>query len=586
MRALLLIVAAAAAFIAPPAVANSDELARALTDYDALAREADPVAAGREGDADALRLWPDVTPVGVSARAKAYARLRRQVLRVRPQQLSASEKIDHALLTNRLAMLIEAEPFGEERIPFISGDGFYTVADYAAFANTITNEAQAEAWIARLSALPAYLAANVDNMRRGLTAGFTQPRLTTTNAIASVRAQLQQPVDRSSLLLPLTKLPPSISEQRQRELRAQAAKIVQDEVKPAQRAVLQFFEAEYLPRTRSSFGISAVPGGADYYAHLIRRHTTTSSSAAEIHRLGLQEVSRVRRNMAEVMQEVGFKGSLPEFLSELRRNPRFYATSVEAYTASAAEIAKRIDAEVPHFIGRLPRLPFGLKRVPPEVANTSSGYWQGDPKAGLPGNVMIHGEKVLKFPLFQLPAWVLHEGVPGHHTQIALAQEQEGVSSFRRKEDITAFVEGWALYAEHLGEEMGIYRTPYERFGRLSYEAWRAARLVIDTGLHSEGWPRQRAVEYLKSNTALSQLEVDNEIDRYIGWPGQALAYKIGELRIRAARARAEAALGSRFDVRAFHDAVLSNGPVTLSMLEANLADWTREQQAAVDGRP
>lgn len=587
MRALLLnVAAAAAAFIASPALANSDELARAITEYEALARTADPVAAGREGDAKALRLWPDVTPLGISARAKAYARLRQQVLRVRPQQLSASEKIDHALLTNRLAMLIEAEPFGEERIPFISGDGFYTVADYAAFANTITNDAQAEAWIARLSALPAYLAANVDNMRRGLTAGFTQPRLTTTNAIESVRAQLQQPVDRSSLLLPLAKLPPSISERRQRELRAQAAKIVQDEVKPAQRAVLQFFEAEYLPRTRSSFGISAVPGGADYYAHLIRRNTTTPLSAAEIHRLGLQEVSRIRGDMAEVMQEVGFKGSLPEFLAELRRNPRFYATSVEAYTTNAAEIAKRIDAEVPRFIGRLPRLTFGLKRVPPEVANTSSGYWQGDPKVGLPGNVMIHGEKVLKFPLFQLPAWVLHEGVPGHHTQIALAQEQEGVSTFRRKEDITAFVEGWALYAERLGEEMGIYLTPYERFGRLSYEAWRASRLVIDTGLHSKGWSRQRAVEYLKSNTALSQLEVDNEIDRYIGWPGQALAYKIGELRIRAARARAEAALGSQFDVRAFHDAVLANGPVTLSMLEASLADWTREQQAVVDGRP
>jgi uncharacterized protein (DUF885 family) len=586
MRALFLIVAVAAAFISSPALSTSAELSRALAEYEALARKADPVAAGREGDAEALRLWPEVTPSAVSARADAYARIHQQVLRIRSEQLSASEQIDHALLTNRLAMLLEAAAFGEERIPFISGDGFYTVADYAAFGTTVTNEAQAEAWIARLSALPAFLAANVENMRRGLETGFTQPRLTTLNAIASVRAQLQQPLDRSSLLLPLTKLPPTISERRKSELRAKAAKILQDEIQPAQRGVLKFLESEYLPRTRTSFGISSVPAGRDYYAHLIRRNTTTTLSPEEIHRLGLEEVSRIRREMAAVMQEVGFKGSLADFLSELRSDPRFYATSVEAYTKNAAEIAKRIDAEVPRFIGRLPRLTFGLKRVPPEVANTSSGYWQGDPKAGLPGSVMIHGDKVLKFPLFQLPAWVLHEGVPGHHTQIALAQEQEGVSTFRRQEDITAFVEGWALYAERLGEEMGIYLTPYERFGRLSYEAWRASRLVIDTGLHSEGWSRQRAVEYLKSNTALSQLEVDNEIDRYIAWPGQALAYKIGELRIRAARARAEAALGSRFDIRAFHDAVLENGPVTLSMLEARLADWTREQQAAAARRP
>jgi uncharacterized protein (DUF885 family) len=579
MRAFLLMAAVAGALIAAPVHAKNDELARAITEYETLARKADPVAAGRDGDAAALRLWPDVSPMILAARAKAYEALRQQVLQISSDRLSASERIDHALLSNRLAMLVEAAPFGEERVPFISGDGFYTVADYAAFATTISDEAQAEAWVARLSALPTYLAANVANMRRGLAAGFTQPRLTTANAVKSVRAQLEQPTERSSLLLPLAKLPPSISEQRQRELRAQAATIVEREIKPAQRAVLQFLETEYLPRTRSNVGIGAVPGGAEYYAHLIRRNTTTTLTADGIHQLGLQELARIRGEMAGVMQEVGFKGSLPEFLAELRSDPRFYATSVDAYIDRAAEIAKRIDAEVPRVIGKLPRLTFGLKRVPPEVANTSSGYWQGDPKAGLPGSVMIHNERVLKFPLFQLPAWVLHEGVPGHHTQIALAQELDGVSAFRRNEDITAFTEGWALYAERLGVEMGIYLTPYERFGRLSYEAWRASRLVIDTGLHSQGWSRQRAVDYLKSNTALSQLEVDNEIDRYIGWPGQALAYKIGELRIRAARAKAEAALGPKFDVRAFHDAVLANGPVTLLVLESRLAEWTREQQ-------
>jgi uncharacterized protein (DUF885 family) len=579
MRRSLFVIAAGLA-LASPGVANNMQLARALSHYEVLARTADPVAAGREGDRRALRLWPDLTPAAIASREQGYARLQAQLLRIDPATLSPSEMIDHALLANRLALPVAGGRFDEERIPFISGDGFYTVADYAAFGTSVASEEEAEAWLARLRALPAYFATNVDHMRRGLASGFTQPRLTTLNAIASIRAQIEQPAAKSSLLLPLAKLPASIPQWRQQQLRAEAAMLVQSQVKPAQRAALRFLETEYLPRTRTTVGISAVPGGGDYYAHLIRRHTTTELAPEEIHRLGLEEVGRIRSQMGAIMAEVGFKGTLPEFLAQLRSDPRFYATSVEAYTERAAEIAKRVDAQVPRFIGRLPRLTFGLMRVPPEVANTSSGYWQGDPKAGLPGNIMIHGEKVLKFPLFQLPAWVLHEGVPGHHTQIALAQEQEDVSSFRRREDITAFVEGWALYAERLGEEMGIYLTPYERFGRLSYEAWRASRLVIDTGLHSQGWPRARAVAYLKENTALSQLEIDNEIDRYIGWPGQALAYKIGELRIRAARAKAEAALGSRFDLRAFHDAVLANGPVTLAMMEAQIADWALAQQA------
>jgi len=579
MRQFLVRFALAVAALAAPAAAQPQDFAAILRDYEAIEVEADPIAAGRRGDAAALRRWTDVRPEAIAERRRRLEVLRRRLERIDPASLSGGAALDRALLAYRLRDETDAAPFEEERIPFISGDGFFTAADYTAINTTIRDEAEAEAWLARLAALPAFLDANIANMRGGLGAGFTQPRLTAERAAASIRSQLDQPVEGSGLLAPLRTLPASIAAARQEALRAEGLRIVRERVRPAQQRVLAFFEQDYLPRTRTSTGISAVPRGRAYYDVLIRRHTTLGLSADEIHRLGLEEVARIRSEMETTMRAADFSGTLPEFLAFLRTDRQFYAASVEAYTEVAAEIAKRIDMEVPRLIGRLPRLTFGLRRLPPEVANTSSGYWAGNPETGQSASILIHNERVLRFPLFQLAAWVAHEGVPGHHTQIALAQEMEGVSAFRREIGITAFSEGWGLYAERLAEEMGIYRTPYERFGRLSYEAWRASRLVVDTGLHAFGWPRERAVAFLRDNTALSDLEIDNEIDRYIAWPGQALAYKLGEITIRRLRARAEAALGARFDVRAFHDAVLANGPVTLDMLDAQIDAWTEAQR-------
>jgi uncharacterized protein (DUF885 family) len=567
--------------LSSPVVAQPRAFEAVLRDYEALAREVDPVAAGRRGDEKALRLWPDVRPSTSKQRHERRLEMQRRLKAIEPRSLSGASALDRDLLENRLAIEVESFAFGEERIPFISGDGFFTVPDYAAFGTVVEDESDAEAWIARLDALPDYFAANLANMRQGLKTGFTQPRQTAESAVASIRSQLMQPATQSSLLLPLKTLPAAIPKDRQEALRATALRLIEQKVRPAQQAALEFFEREYLPKTRTSVGIKEVPAGRDYYSHLIRRHTTTGLSSDQVHQLGLEEVARIRTEMDSVMREAGFRGTMPEFLQYLRTEPKFYATSIDAYTEVAAEIAKRVDAEIPRFIGKLSRLTFGIKRLPPEVANTSSGYWQGNPETGLSGSILIHGEKVLKFPLFQLPAWVVHEGVPGHHTQIALAQELQGVSEFRRGEDITAFVEGWALYTERLAIEMGIYRDAYEKFGRLSYEAWRASRLVIDTGIHARGWSRDQAIAYLKENTALSDLEVRGEIDRYIAWPGQALAYKIGELTIRRLRARAEATLGPRFDIRSFHDAILANGPVTLDMLDRQMTVWSKSQVAS-----
>lgn len=581
MRMLALVGATLLVLAGPAGAQGSDSFAAVLRDYEAVARSADPVGAGRRGDLEAAKRWPDVSPAAVAARDAQFLALKKRLDALPPASADAADAIDRGLLANRLTMAVEASAFDEERIPFISGDGFFTAADYVAFGTRIGSLQEAEAWLARLEALPAFYEANIANMRRGLKDGFVQPQLTTRRAIDSVRSQLEQPASESALLAPFRQLPASIPADQQVALRQRAETVFTQKVRPAQQKVLDFFEDEYLPNTRASVGALELPKGAEYYRHLVRRNTTTLLSPDEVHALGLQEIARIQSEMDAAMKEAGFKGNLPEFLAYLRKEPRFYATSVEGYTEHAAEIAKRIDVAVPLTIGKLPRLTFGLKRLPPEVKNTSSGYWPGDPEAGIAGNIIIHGEKVLKFPLFQLAAWVLHEGVPGHHLQIALAQELEGVSDFRRGEDITAFVEGWALYCERLGIEMGIYRDAYEQFGRLSYEAWRASRLVIDTGLHAKGWSRDQAGAYLSANTALSQLEIDQEIDRYIAWPGQALAYKMGELTIRRLRAEAEAALGPSFDVRAFHDAILANGPVTLAMLEAQMGRWIAARRSA-----
>ncbi|WP_166430609.1 DUF885 domain-containing protein [Polymorphobacter arshaanensis] len=557
-----------------PMMARADDMASIVRDYAAFAATVDPVRAGEMGDAAARTRWPDVTPTAIAAQTAQLQGFAKRLDVQASATLSADDALNRALLEDRIATELAGRRFDEPRTPFITGDGFYTVADYAAFNTRIDTAADARAWMTRLSALPDFYAANVANMRRGIATGFTQTRIATESAISTLRAQLAAPASASSLMVPFRTLPASMPKAEAEALRAEALAIVETRVRPAQRATLAFLETDYLPHARPGLGAATLPDGKAYYAWLVRHHTTTAMSPAEIHTLGLSEIARIRGEMATEMAAAGFKGTLPEFLTLLRTDPQFYATSVDGYVAHAAEIAKRVDLAVPGVIGRLPRLTFGFRILPPEVGDSSNGYLAGNPALGIAGGVMIHGTKVLKFPLFQLPSWVMHEGVPGHHTQIALAQELEGLPAFRRADDLTAYVEGWALYTEWLGVEMGIYRTPYERFGRLSYEAWRAARLVIDTGIHDQGWSRQQAIDFLTANTALSAGEISGEVDRYIGWPGQALAYKVGELTIRRLRTRAETALGPKFDVRRFHDAVLDSGPMPLAVLDQQLASW------------
>ncbi|HEY9234230.1 MAG TPA: DUF885 family protein, partial [Phenylobacterium sp.] len=347
-------------------------------------------------------------------------------------------------------------------------------------------------------------------------------------------------------------------------------------VRPAQVRFVTFLETEYLPEARKSLAARSLPGGDDYYPWLVNIYTTTDLTPDQVHQNGLAEVARIRKEMDAAIGETGFKGDFAAFQAYLRSDPQFYATDRQDLLEKASEIAKRIDDQLPGWFATLPRLTYGVRPVPADIEKvyTTGRYFSGNPKLGIAGGYMVNTYDLAQRPLYELPALTLHEAVPGHHLQIALGQEAEGVPLFRREADVGAFTEGWGLYAEKLGGEMGIYRNAYERFGRLSYEMWRACRLVADTGIHWKGWSLDQARECFTRNTALSPLNIEVELARYVSWPAQALGYKTGEMKFVEQREKARAALGDRFDIRRFHDAVLLAGPMPLNMLEERVDAW------------
>ncbi|WP_136163483.1 DUF885 domain-containing protein [Sphingomonas flavalba] len=575
-------VAAIAAASGVGGCAETADMSGVLADFESYTNwhEARPDAKALNGQPPLP--WPDVSPDGIKAHREKLQALLDRAKAVPEGGLSKTDAINRQLMIRNLSVALEGLDFDEERIPFIGGEGFYTRPNRVARTLVIHDKAEAEAWIARLEALPAFYAQSIVNMRRGLDSGFIQPRLTTESAIATSKVIAEYPVETDPLMAPFKKLPAIIGEQDQTALRNRAMDVLRTKVKPAQAEVVAFFEKDYLPRARDTIGAREMTNGDRYYAYLVRKFTTTDMTPDQVHEIGLSEVKRIRGEMEAAIKEMGFKDTLTEFLAFLPTQKEWLAQSNQHYMERAGEIMKRIDHELPGWFGTLPRLTYGIKNKTPELANSSGAYYRGDPELGIAGTVMT-GMDQTGYPLYNLPAWLLHEGVPGHHLQIALGQERLDLPAFRRADSITAFVEGWALYTERLGEEMGIYRNAYERFGRLSFEVWRACRLVIDTGMHFKGWTRDQAIACLKDNTSLPDRSIAREVDRYIGWPGQAVAYKVGELRISALRARAEEALGPRFDIRKFHDALLLDGPLPLSLLEEKIDGWITEQKQEAD---
>ncbi|MGN6364268.1 DUF885 domain-containing protein [Asticcacaulis taihuensis] len=558
------------------ATASDRKMIALVADFEALSESRDPIREGGNGNLAALSQWPDDSTTALSTYGKALKGLMARLNAIPTKSLCADQALNQALIKDRLELELDGLRFDEARLPFNTGDGFYTVPDYAAAGVVLRTEPEARAWIAKLKALPAYYATETDNMKRGIATGFMRPKLVAGKALAVMEKHAAQAVADHSLLNPLKNLPDSIPAATRVQLVAEGTQVIATQVRPAEDALVAFFKTEYVPKAPQSIAIGDLPDGRAYYQYLIHRNASTDMTPEAIHALGLSEMKRIRAEMDTDIKASGFKSSFSEFQTFIRTDPQFIATSPDDYYAKVSAVLIRVQGLLPAYFHNLPRQPVTVHEVDPQLKSSSSGYNPASLAQGLPGTVVINTDHLDQSPTSGLTAWTLHEGLPGHHLQIALAQENDALPKFRRRDDINAFVEGWALYSEHLGVEMGMYRNPYEDFGRLSLEMWRACRLVIDTGMHTTGWSRDQAVACLRDNTGLSDRAIQNEVDRYIGWPGQALGYKIGEIRIRQLRAKAEAALGPKFDLRDFHDEILKNGPLPLDILTQQVDDWIR----------
>jgi uncharacterized protein (DUF885 family) len=556
-------------------------LQQIIADFETYSRQEDPYSSGAEGDREALRRLPDVRPEAVQANRKRLVAFGDRLARIDARQLSDEAALNHALLTRIVKESIEEIGLDLDRIPFQNDEGFHTLADLLGRITTIGSREDADAWLARLEALPAYYEQNVANLKRGIKTRYTQPRIVVDRVLDVARKQVEVKPEDNSMLLPFARMPASIPAQAQAEYRARALALIRDKVYPAQRAFVDFLAREYVPAARPALAWRTTPGGEASYRFLVRQHTTTDMTPDQIHKLGEDEVARIRGLMEKAIAQTGFKGSFAEFQNMLRTDPRFYPRTAQELIEKASEIAKRSDDQLPRLFGTLPRLTYGVRPVPAEIAEgyTTGRYWQGSMQMGQAGGYMVNTSHLDQRSLYELPALTLHEAVPGHHLQIALAQELSNLPYFRRNITVTAFTEGWGLYSEFLGEEMGMYRDPYELFGRYSYEMWRACRLVADTGIHWLGWDIEHARQCFTDNSALSTHNIQTELERYISWPGQALAYKVGELRLRQLRHEAEQALGERFDIRQFHDTLLLGGPLPLDIVERRVRDWIKQSQ-------
>lgn len=524
-----------------------------------------------EGGTEPTGRLPRVDPASQQRRAQHWRETLAALDRISAADLSDAEQVNAAVFRTNLEEALVDVRFREWEMPVNSDSAFW---QYLAPRQGFRTADEYRRYISRMRDVPRYFTEHMANMRAGLVRGFTPPRTTLSGRETAIAAFAVADVEQNPFYAPFNDMPSAIAGEQRERLRSQARAAIAEAVVPAYDELLRFFRDEYVPGTRTTLAATRLPNGRSYYAAQIRKYTTLNLSAEEIHQIGLREVTRIDAEMHQVMRDSGFQGSFAEFLTFLRTDPRFYAETPEELLMVSAYVVNRVNAKIGDVIGLLPRRRFTVLPVPDAIAPY---YTAG--RGGLE-SCLMNTYDLASRPLYNIPALTLHECAPGHSLQAALSEEGEELPMFRRQTYFSGFGEGWGLYSEWLGEEMGIYRTPYERFGRLSYEMWRAARLVIDTGIHRYGWSRERAIEYLAAHTALSRREVETEVDRYISWPGQALAYKLGELTIRRLRGEAEAALGERFDQRRFHDTILALGSTPLPVLEDRIAHFIEEERA------
>jgi len=588
--ALIPLVGATASPVGPDGDATSRALHQLFTDEQAFTWKEHPLTASFEGQRTYDDRLESDLPADFDRRAKVNATFLERLHAIDRAQLNGEDQISYDLFDFILTYRVKFASYNEWRAPLNSDSGFHTFVMQMYEAADTQSVTGYERYIARLKDVTRYFAENIANMRQGLKDGYMLPADILPGVASIIDAeQIANPED-SPLYGPFKAFPDSIPVADQTRLKEAGKAAISSAVIPAFRDFQTFFTKEYMPGARKTIAASALPDGKAYYTDLVRYYATYDITPDEVHEIGLREVARIRGQMERTIEAANFKGSFSDFLGFLRRDSQFYEKTPVGLLKQASYIAKEIDGKLPQYFGKLPRMTYRVEPVPATLApNYTAGRYNPGPNDGrTPGTYWVNTYALDRRPLYSLPALTLHEAVPGHHLQVALARELKDLPAFRQSTYLSAFGEGWALYSEKLGVEMGMYKTPFEDFGRLSYEMWRACRLAVDTGMHWKGWSRDQALSYLRQNAALSEHELNTEIDRYIAWPGQALSYKLGEIRIVALRQKAEQALGAKFDLRAFHDAVLEEGTVTLPMLERHIDAYIAHSApaSAPRGRP
>ncbi|MFQ5510853.1 MAG: DUF885 family protein [Candidatus Krumholzibacteriia bacterium] len=560
----------------------STELSRLFKDDWEFRLKQNPTFATTYGD----RRYNDKLPV-VSVSASEFRNSQDKKFLARLQKidreaLSAQDRLNYDIFRLLKENSIREHEFGTYLMPITNRSGFHVSFPQLPDRIPFKTVKDYENYVARLRAFARYAADHVGLMREGIRRGYVLPAIVLEGIEGSIEPHIVEDPQKSLLYKPFEDFPDAFSDRDRERLRKAGKKVIERSVVGAYKEFLTFLTYEYIPAARDDIGASSLPDGRRFYEHRVRYYTTLDLSPEEVHRMGLAEVERIRAEMDEIIRRVEFEGSFDDFVAFLRSDDRFYVDQPEELMMHVSLVLKKMDGELPRLFKTLPRMPYGIKPVPDYIApKTTTAYYNRPAGDGTrAGFYYVNTYDLKSRPLYEVEALSLHEAVPGHHLQIAVQQELTGIPEFRRFSGFTAFVEGWALYAERLGLEAGFYDDPYSDFGRLTYEMWRACRLVVDTGMHYLDWTRREAIDFMAANTALTLHNITTEVDRYISWPGQALAYKIGELKIRELRALCETKLGSRFDVREFHDVVLGSGAVPLEVLESNVKSWLEVQLA------
>jgi uncharacterized protein (DUF885 family) len=560
-------------------ISDKNRLQNLFDDYWEYRLETAPLFATNQGDHRFNDRLSDSSLQGLEMEYKRNKEFLDRLYRISREDLDENNRIHYDIFRIQVENSIRAYELNDHLLPLNGWWDYH--ATFADLANRVPLNSleDYENYLSRLEAFPEYNTGYIERMRRGAELGFVRPVQSFDDYLPSISAHIMDDVTESRLYDPFRNFPRSISEDQRQSLQERAISVLQESVIPEFKRLYTFLDEEYIPSAADEIGITGIPGGDEYYQYLVESYTTMDITPEEVHETGLDEVSRIRSEMMQIVEETGFGDDFDGFIEFLRTDPQFYAESPEELMKETAYVLKVMDGKLPELFKTLPRLPYGIMEVPDYLApRTATAYYsRGAADGTRAGFYAVNTYDLPSRPLYEVTALSLHEAVPGHHLQIALQQELDDLPKFRSVAGFTAYVEGWALYSERLGLEVGMYEDPYQNFGRLSYEMWRALRLVVDTGMHAMGWSREEAIDFMAQNSALSMHNIRSEVNRYIFWPGQALAYKMGEIKIRELRQMAEEDLGDQFDLREFHDIVLLSGSVPLSVLEQNVQSWISE---------